>query len=136
MLLDGRVVKGGLRRRSYLPPRALLGSGVRRAQAMATDRLGQQVLSPAVKLRVDGRAPRVEVEVRAGARLVTVRLRDPDSGLQRRLDARSASATATRGRGGARFRHAYERPGRYTIAVRARDRVGNRVARRFEAVVR
>jgi hypothetical protein len=135
VLLDGRVVKRGLHRRSYRPPRALLGSGVRRAQAMATDRLGQQMLSAAVKLRVDGRSPRVAVGANRARGLVTVRLRDPDSG----LSAASTSVSfgdGTRARGGTKFHHAYEHPGRYTIAVRARDKVGNRVARRFEAVAR
>jgi PKD domain len=135
VLLDGRVVKGGLHRRSFLPPRAQLGSGIRRAQAMATDRLGQQMLSAAVKLRVDGRAPRVTVGVKRARGQVTVRMRDPDSG----LDVASTSVSfgdGRRARKGATFHHAYERPGRYTIAVRGRDKVGNRVVRRFEAAVR
>lgn len=135
VLLDGRVVKGGLRRRSFLPPKAQLGSGVRRAQAMATDRLGQQMLSAVVKLRVDGRAPRVTVRVRRASGLVAVGLRDPDSGL-RTASTSVSFGDGTHAHGGAKFHHAYERPGRYTIAVRGRDQVGNRVARRFEAVVR
>jgi hypothetical protein len=134
VLLDGRIVKGGLRRHSFLLPRAQLGNGVRRAQAMATDRLGQQVLSAAVKLRVDGRPPRVTVRAKRAGGLVVVRLSDPDSG----LSAASTSVSfgdGTHARGGARFHHAYERRGRYTIAVRGLDEVGNRVARRFGVVV-
>ncbi|HET7484628.1 MAG TPA: PKD domain-containing protein [Solirubrobacterales bacterium] len=135
VLLEGRIVKRGLRGRSYRPPAALLGSGARRAQVMATDGFGQQMLSPAVRLRVDGRPPRVAVRVSRGRGLVSVQLRDPDSGL-------SAGSTfvdfgdGSRAHGGSNLRHVYERPGRFTIAVRARDKVGNRVARRFEAVVR
>lgn len=135
VLLDGRVVKGALRRRSYLPQRAQLGNGVRRVQVMATDGLGEQMISSAVKLRVDGRAPQVAVKVGRAGGLAKVRLRDPDSG----LSAASTSVSfgdGARARSGSRFHHAYAHPGRYTIAVRARDRAGNRVARRFEAVVR
>lgn len=135
VLLEGRVVKRGLRRRRYLPPRRLLGNGVRRAQAMATDRLGGQVISPAVKLRVDGLAPRVTMKVRRARGLISVSVRDRESGL------RAASTSVSFGdgvhdNGGSKFHHAYTRPGRYTIAVRGRDKVGNRVSRRFEAVVR
>lgn len=135
VLLEGRVVKRGLRRRSYRPPRGLLGSGVRHAQAMATDGLGEQVLSPVVKLRVDGLAPRVAVEVRGAHGLVSVHVRDRDSGL--RAGSTSVSfGDGTRDHDGAKFHHSYSRSGRYTIFVRARDEVGNRVARRFEVVVR
>ncbi len=133
VLLDGRIVKGGLHRRSFLLPRAQLGNGVRRAQAMATDRLGQQILSAAVKLRVDGRPPRVTVREKRARDLVTVQLRDPDSG----LSAASTSVSfgdGTHAHKGTKFHHAYERPGRYTIAVRGLDKVGNRVARRFGVV--
>jgi PKD domain len=135
VLLEGRVVKKGLRRRGYRLPRALLGSGIRHVQAMAIDGSGQQMLSPAVKLRVDGQPPRVAVRVSRGRGLATVRLRDADSGL-RAGSALVDFGDGTRERGGSKFHHSYSRPGRYTIAVRARDRVGNRVARHFEAVVR
>jgi hypothetical protein len=135
VLIEGRVVKSGLRRRLYLPSRALLGSGVRRLQAMATDALGEQMVSPAVKLRVDGRAPQVELEIRRAHGLVTVRLRDPESGI-RTASTRVSFGDGAVARKGLKLRHAYERAGRYTIVVHARDRVGNRVARRFEAVVR
>jgi hypothetical protein len=37
--------------------------------------------------------------------------------------------------GGSKFIHSYQRAGRYTIAVRARDMVGNGTARRFEVRV-
>ncbi|HEX7245530.1 MAG TPA: PKD domain-containing protein [Solirubrobacterales bacterium] len=135
VLIEGRVVKSGLRRRRYLPPRGALGSGVRLVQAMATDRLGQQAISPAVKLRVDGRPPQVTLRVRRASGLATVRLRDPDSGLR----AKSAVVDfgdGVQARKGSKFEHVYEHPGRYTVRVRARDRVGNRVVRRFEAAVR
>lgn len=135
VLIEGTVVKAGLRRRAYLPRPAVLGNGVRRVQAMATDALGEQVISPAVKLRVDGQAPGVELKVRRARGVATVRLRDPDSGL-RAKSTLVDFGDGTRVGAGSKLRHAYEHPGRYTIRVRARDRVGNRVSRRFEAVVR
>jgi hypothetical protein len=86
-----------------------------------------------VKLRVDGLPPHVAVKVRRGQ--VLVHVRDRDSGL--RAGSTSVSfGDGTRDHGGAKFHHAYASPGRYTIFVRARDEVGNRVARRFEAVAR
>jgi hypothetical protein len=135
VLLDGRVVRRGLSRRVYLPSRGQLGSGVRRAQVMATDGLGEQTITPAVKLRVDALPPRVAVRVRRARGTATVRLSDPESGL-RVASVSVKLGDGTRLRGGARFHHAYAHPGVYTIAVRARDKAGNRVARRFEAVVR
>jgi hypothetical protein len=135
VLLEGQVVKRGLHRRSYLPPRRLLGSGVRQAQAMATDWLGERVLSPMVKLRVDAVAPRIAVKVSRARGLVSVGVRDRESGL-RTASTSVSFGDGVRDHGGSKFHHAYTSPGRYTIAVRARDKVGNRVSRRFEAVVR
>lgn len=135
VVLDGRVVKRGLRRRSYRPRPALLGSGVRRAQVMATDGLGQQIVSPTVRLRVDGQAPRVSLSVRPARGAATVRLDDPDSGL-RRASSSLSFGDGSRARGGVVFHHSYLRPGRYAIVVRAADEVGNRVVRRFAAVIR
>ncbi len=120
-------MKEGLRRRSYLPPRALLGSGVRRG---AGD--GDRPARPAGAQR-GGEA--------AGRRASPTRRARGESGAwpgdgaparsrlrpERRLGLRSASATAREAAARARFHHAYEHPGRYTIAVRARDRVGNLV---------
>jgi hypothetical protein len=135
VLLEGRTVKRGLTRRSFRPRPTLLGSGVRRVQVMATDGLGQQIVSPVVRLRVDAQAPSVSLRVRSARGAATVRLSDPDSGL------RSASCSVsfgdgTEARGGPVLRHVYGRPGRYRVVVRATDEVGNRVTRRFEAVVR
>lgn len=135
VLIEGRVVKAGLRGRRYRPPRGVLGNGVRQVQAMATDRLGEQVVTPAVKLRVDGQAPRAELSVRQARRLATVRLRDPDSGLRAKSTFVDFGDGAV-AREGSKLHHAYARAGRYTIRVRVRDRAGNRLSRRFEAVFR
>ncbi len=135
ILIEGRVVKRGLLRRSYRPRSALLGSGVRRVQVMATDGLGQQIVSPVVRLRIDGQAPRVSFGVRGGHGFATVRLSDPNSGL-RRSSSSVSFGDGSRARGGVAFHHSYSSPGRYAIVVRAADKVGNRVSRRFEAVIR
>jgi hypothetical protein len=72
--------------------------------------------------------------VKPRRRLVAVKLTDSDSGL-------AAKATRIRfgagifAKGGAKHHAVYPRPGRYRVLVRARDRAGNRVLRRFEVRV-
>ena len=135
VVIDGRVAMRGLSGFRYRLSPAMLGNGVLRAQVLATDGLGQQLLSSAVKLRVDGLPPSVALRVSRARGLVAVRLRDPDSGLR----ARSTSVSfgdGARARGGSRFHHAYSHAGRYTIVVRAADEVGNRLVRRFVVAVR
>ncbi|HEX6688575.1 MAG TPA: PKD domain-containing protein, partial [Solirubrobacterales bacterium] len=133
VLLNGRAVARDLRRRAFRLHPGQLGDGVQQVRVMATDLLGEQLLSKPAKLRVDGEAPLVQVESGKEQR-VAVRIRDPDSGLK-------ARATAVRfgdgegERGGAGFRHAYQRPGHYTVTVRAADRAGNRLRRHFEVSV-
>ncbi|HET6997573.1 MAG TPA: PKD domain-containing protein [Solirubrobacterales bacterium] len=135
LLLDGRVVRAGLTRRKITPPPALLGSGVRRVQVMATDRLGQDVLTRPVKLRVDDRPPRLRVRVQRDRGIVALKLRDAHSGLMARA-TRVRFGDGEGVRGGARFRHLYAGAGRYTIRVRARDRTRNTLTQLIEVVVR
>jgi hypothetical protein len=131
VLIDGSTIRSDLlRHRLRLP--AGLDNGVLRTQVLATDLLGQQVLSPAATLRVDGQAPVVKVGLRRGA--VTVRLHDRGSGLDGKATKVAFGDGSVAHRGGS-FRHAYDRPGSYRILVRARDRAGNRVARHFEVRV-
>jgi hypothetical protein len=129
VLIDGRTIKGGLRRRVFRPRPAQLGNGLLRTQILATDGSGQQLLSGAAKLRVDGQRPVAKVRARQGGEAV-LRLADSGSGLDAKA-SRVSFGDGERARGGSRFAHAYRRPGRYTIVVRARDRVGNRLWRRF-----
>lgn len=135
VLIDGRAVASGLTGRRLLPRPALLGSGVRRVRVVAIDRFGQQRLSTPVKLRVDAQPPRLVVRVRPRRREVVLRLRDAQSGLVRRATRVSFGDGATV-RGGARMRHLYATAGSYVIRVRARDRTGNRLARRLQVTVR
>jgi hypothetical protein len=134
VLLDGRTVKRGLRRRRFHPPAGLLRDGRVSAQVLATDALGQQVLSKRVKLRVDGEPPVERIAGPNGGR-VAVRLRDAASGVK--LKASSVRfGDGVRERGGSTFRHTYEAAGGYAIVVHARDRAGNRTTRRFEVRIR
>jgi hypothetical protein len=134
VLLDGRAVKRGLRRRSIRLRPALLGNGVVPVQVQAGDSLGQQLLSNRAKLHVDGRRPVVKVRV-GKADVVVVKLTDADSGLVAKA-GRISFGDGARERGGSKFVHAYTRPGRYTVVVRARDQVGNRLWRRLAVRVR
>lgn len=133
VLIDGNTVKQGLRRREARLPAAQLGNGVLQARVMATDGLGEQLLSEGVKLRVDGRPPTAKLRVRRGT--VTVALADAGSGLAAGA-SRVSFGDGTVDRHGARFRHSFESPGRYPVTVHAEDRVGNRLTRRFEVRVR
>lgn len=132
VMLGGQTVKHGLRRTRVRLRPALLGNGVARARVLATDGLGQQLLSKPVRLRVDGQRPIVNVATRG--KRVTVRVRDADSGLAVKA-TRVEFGDGARESGGASFRHSYEAGGRYKVVVHARDEVGNRIARRFEVRV-
>ncbi|HET6999115.1 MAG TPA: hypothetical protein VFI03_11050 [Solirubrobacterales bacterium] len=134
VLVGGRTVKQKLLRRSFRLSPGMVGGGRQSARVLATDALGQQVLSKPVKLRVDGEPPIVQISESAPRR-VTVRVRDAGSGIR-------AKATLVRfgdgveESGGSKFGHLYERRGRFQVLVRARDRVGNRTVRRFEVRAR
>jgi hypothetical protein len=129
VLVDGRPIESGLRRRVLHPRPALLGNGVLRVQVLATDGLGQQLLSKAAKLRIDGQRPAVRVRLLSGRR-VAVRVGDSGSGIDERA-TKIEFGDGERAHGGARFVHPYGRPGRYEVVVRADDKAGNRTVRRF-----
>lgn len=135
LVLDGRVVRSGLRRRQITPAPGLLGNGVRRVQVLATDRLGQDVLSRPVKLRIDSQPPRPRLRVKPRKGMVVLKLDDPQSGLLARA-TRVAFGDGERARGGGVFHHRYQRPGRYTVRLRAIDKVHNRLSQRIRVVIR
>ncbi len=134
VLVNGREVARHLRRRKLHPRAGLLGNGELSVQVLAEDALGSQLLSNRGKLRVDGERPRATVRAGKHHRVV-VSVADDLSGL-------SPGATKVRfgdGESGAResrFEHEYARPGTYTVVVRARDRAGNRLFRKFRTRVR
>jgi hypothetical protein len=108
-----------------LDPRGL-GSGRHRLQVLAIDRNGQSTLSAPSELLIDGSPPSIAL-VRRGSSL-TVRVSDPDSGVS------AASVSVSFGDGSSvhgrlRLAHRFARAGVYRVLVRARDRLGNAIAR-------
>jgi hypothetical protein len=133
VLVDGQAIGTNLSKRTYRPKPAQLGNGTIPVSILATDALGQQQLTEPAKLRVDGLPPEVKATVGKKG-LLRVLVTDPDSGV------RPASTSVRFGDGegdrrAAKFKHTYESPGRYTVVVRASDKVGNRVVRRFRVNV-
>jgi hypothetical protein len=129
------VIERDLRRHVYLPPRALLPSGRLKAQVAAIDTLGQEALTPPVPLRVDSLSPRASIHVGGSNHRVMVRISDAGAGVARGSTSVSFG-DGSRDRRGSSFRHEYGHGGRFTISVRARDKLGNRLLRRFSVRVR
>jgi hypothetical protein len=135
LVVNGRVVGSELSRTRITPPAGVLGSGISNVRVLATDRLGGEVLSKPVKLRVDGRPPSLRLQLHRGKGEVVIRLTDAESGLARG-SVRVTLGDGEHARGRATIRHRYADGGRYTIHVHARDRVGNRLNQRIEVTVR
>jgi hypothetical protein len=135
LVLDGRVVRSRITGHRFTPSPALLGSGVRKVRVIATDGLGGEVISSPMKLRVDGQAPTVRLQVKRGAGDVALKFQDAQSGLAGG-SIRASFGDGSRARGHAVLRHHYAQAGTYTIGLRARDRVGNRRTRKLEVTVR
>jgi hypothetical protein len=134
VVLDGRPLPtpgGAFRMR--LDPRGLR-SGVEQIQILATDREGRATLTSPAKLRVDGVPPTVAVKRSRRAAGVRLRIRDPNSGVDR-ATVRVSFGDGASARGRTRLRHRYARAGVYRIVVRVADNVGNRaVVRRLVSV--
>jgi hypothetical protein len=132
--VDGHAVRRGLSAQRYRPRPTEVGNGISSVRVLATNGLGDQVLSKPEPLRVDGEPP--DVTVRAGkGRKVRVTIADRDSGLRgsaTRIDFGGGKVS----RGKSRATHVYPGPGIYSVSVRAGDRAGNEVARRFRVRVR
>lgn len=124
VLLDGRTIGSGLTERQFSPPPSRLLGGIEHVQVIARDGLGEEVLSRTAELRVDGQPPRLAVQVRPHDHAVVLKLKDAQSGVLGRA-TRVRFGDGKRAHSGARIVHRYSRPGRYTISLRARDRVGN-----------
>jgi hypothetical protein len=134
LVLNGRVVRSNILRLGTTPPAALLGSGEEKVQIVATDRLGGEVVSRPVKLRVDGRPPQLRFQVKRRQGQVVLRLKDTQSGLAPGT-VRVNFGDGSTAHGKATLHHRYLQAGRYAIHVRARDRVGNRLAQKIEVTV-
>jgi hypothetical protein len=102
-----------------------LGDGPHRLQLLVTDGNGQATLTPPSALLIDGQSPSVKVTRALGGRGVSVRVRDPFSG----VETRRVSVTfgdGSRGRDHTRYVHRYARTGVYRVAVHVSDKLGNR----------
>lgn len=134
LLLNGRMVRSGLQGHRFTPSPAELYSGVGRVQVVATDRLGEEVLSRPAKMRVDSQPPSLKVNVQRKRGTVRIKLSDSQSGL-RPGATRISFGDGTQKRGGAGCIHHYGSPGTYTIRLRAEDRVGNVLTQRVKVTV-
>jgi hypothetical protein len=97
---------------------------VRHVQVLATDRSGQEQLTDRANLRVDQRPPTATAVARRGRRVV-VTVTDAQSRLVPQRVSIDFGDRTKRVAGRRTARHAYRRPGTYTVVVRARDRAGN-----------
>jgi hypothetical protein len=106
-----------------LSPRGL-GDGVHRVQLLVTDIYGQATLSAKQTLRVDGTPPAVSIRRTQHGHAVSVRVSDPDSGVNVHA-VRVSFGDGRRAGGRRRLTDRYSHPGIYQVVVRARDRLGN-----------
>jgi hypothetical protein len=135
LLVDGRTVSSQITRLQATPSPALLGNGINRVRVIATDRLGGEVLSGAVKLRVDSQPPHLNFRIADRRRDLILQLRDAQSGLARGT-VRVNFGDGHHARSAAKFHHLFTHAGTYTVRVRARDRVGNQLVERFQVTVK
>src|SRR5262249_33861165 len=112
-----------------------LGDGIQRVRVLATDGLGQQLLSRPARLRIDSEPPSVDLTANRPMGVVKVRVADADSGLRRQAPL-IRFGDGTQERGHPVVTHAFAHAGAYTVLVRARDKVGNGIVRRFRVRVR
>jgi hypothetical protein len=124
VVLDGRPLAVPGEAMPVRLPARRLSNGRHGVQVLATDADGQSTLSARAALRIDRRAPSVQISRASGGRGVRVRVRDPESGLVRNSVRISFGDGAGLG-GHARVRHRYAHAGIYRVVVFASDRVGN-----------
>jgi len=132
VLISGRVV--GETTGSSLKSSATKLSGGRRVtyQVVAIDSRGQETPSRTQRVRFDGAAPTLAVNVsgkrRRGSPLrISARARERRGSGVAQIKVRYGDSGATVRQRGARFRgtHAFRRPGTFTLRVTAYDRAGN-----------
>jgi hypothetical protein len=106
----------------HIDPRRL-GDGRHRVQLLATDAVGQSTLTPPSALLIDALPPSVTISSALRGVGVSVRVRDSDSGVdRRRVSVSFGDGSSARGR--VRYTHRYARAGVYRVVVRARDNIG------------
>ncbi len=122
VFLDGRTLTGPLSGTGYTFGRGQLSTGTHEVQVMATDIFGQSVLTATGTLKVDGRAPTLQLS-RSG-RVVVLHLRDLGAGLAAG-SVKVSFGDGSHGRRRATLAHRYAHAGTYGIRVMARDKAGN-----------
>ncbi len=124
MVLDGRVVTAPTHALAARVPTAGLASGVHRVQVLATDIDGQETLTGATTLRIDGQPPTVKIVRTQGGHAVTVKILDTGVGVQKSAVSVSFGDGAS-GHGKTSLKHRYAHGGIYTIVAHVRDKLGN-----------
>jgi hypothetical protein len=135
VVLDGRVVTAPTGALSARLEARRVASGVHRVQLLATDIDGQEQLTGAAQLRVDGQAPTVTVLKAEHGRGVKVRITDGGVGVAKGAVSVSFGDGARR-RGKTSLRHRYKRAGIYTIVAHVGDKLGNKATVRRLVSVR
>jgi hypothetical protein len=106
-------------------PLAGLGSGVHEIQVLATDGLGQTMMSAEHSLKLDVTPPIVQLSTIERHHGVHVSVTDPDSGVavaKTRIDFGDGSRVSS---GQAQVDHTYAAPGLYEVTAHVVDKVGN-----------
>lgn len=125
VIVDGRRVATPAGKLSMHLDTRGLSNGAHTIQVLATDIYGQSTLSPVSPIRIDGGPPSVTVARAKGGHAVTVRVRDPNSGVV--LKAVSVSFGDGAHAGGRKsLTHSYARAGVYDVIVKVRDKLGNK----------
>jgi PKD domain len=135
LLVNGRMVRSGLQRLRFTAPPVQLYDGIGKVQVIATDRLGEEVLSRPARMKVDSQPPRMQLRVDRRAGIIHLKLKDTQSGLVPRA-TRISFGDGTKARGGSSFTHHYQQPGAYKIRLRAEDRVGNVLVQKISVTVK
>ncbi|MDQ6750507.1 MAG: hypothetical protein M3Z33_07150 [Actinomycetota bacterium] len=126
--VDDEVVRQGLRGRSLRLTRRELDDGVHAVKVIATDGSDQETTSGSADVKIDRSRPRVRIRRRG--RGIVVRVSDGRRGEVSGLDRRSTRIAFGDGgtsRRRASAHHIYSRAGTFTVVVRARDNLGNRL---------
>jgi hypothetical protein len=104
-------------------------AGAHKVQMLATDIYGQSTLTPTSTIKIDGGSLNAKFKRTHGGHAVSVRLSDPNAGLQIKTikvsfgDGADAKARKS-------LSHVYARPGVYQVRVQASDKLGNKVTAR------
>ncbi|HTB71307.1 MAG TPA: PKD domain-containing protein [Solirubrobacteraceae bacterium] len=135
IVLDGRIATAPSHALAARLPTSGLDSGVHHVQVLATDIDGQETLSGATTLRIDGQPPTVKVFTSGGGGSVTVKVHDAGVGVETAA-IRVSFGDGASGHGKTSFRHRYARGGIYTVVVHVRDKLGNQATVRRLVSVR